>query len=746
MFSRILFFLSFGSMLGLCLPASAQSSRLAERFEELDKDDDGRVSAEEFPRGRLFERLDRNGDGFVEPDELPGRAKARPKAEGDFESLLDVAYGEHPRQRLDLYLPSEASGAEASGAEASGAPVMIYVHGGGWKAGDKRAVGEKAAFFTGRGWILVSVNYRLLPEGEHPANVEDVARAIAWVHDHVGEHGGSPQKLFLMGHSAGAHLAALAAVSEAPLAKFGEERAILRGVIPLDTNAYDITELMEGGSRYYRAVFGENPEVWSDASPVTHVEAEVGIPPFLIAYSRGMGARPMPERGTRAESFAETLRVAGISAEVVDASDRNHAAINRRFGTGDDEKVTGAAIRFLDSLLDATASGSSGDAAVETGEGTLDPITLAELDVALQWHVDEENVAGVIGLVNVDGRREYFEAYGMRDRELGEPMPKDAIFRLKSMSKPVVTVAALQLAEEGAFGLDDPIAGRLPEWAEPRVYRRKSGGDAGETVPAEKPITPRMLMTHSSGLYYHLPGRAPFSGMPERDETTTLADFSGALAAQPLLFQPGEDFRYGTSIDVLGRFLEAVTGDPLDVVLRERIFEPLGMVDTDFWVSGEKQDRLAQLYRRDPGGGLAPAAERFSPTRKPALLMGGGGLLGTTRDYERFCRMLLEGGELDGVRILSSESVDGMFANQLADIGKIYGLGGAVDGRGGYAWGGANGTKFWIDRSRRLVAVFMVQTKNYRAPTFGEFQRLVRRAAGISQDDTLRPGGDAPLR
>ena len=255
---------------------------------------------------------------------------------------LDFAYGEHERNRLDLYQPVDANAA----------PVMVYIHGGGWKRGDKKAVGEKVTYFTSRGWLFVSINYRFVPEGTHPANVDDVAKALAWIHDHVAEYGGDQDQLFLMGHSAGAHLAALVATSEAPLRKSEKDRGILNGVISLDTNTYDIVRLMKTGSgAAYTGVFGKDPELWSDASPITHIAADQGIPPFLICYSRGMRKTANPARSAQANGFAEALRAAGVHAEVVDASDRNHGEINQWFGRADDKRVTGTAEKFLEGLL-----------------------------------------------------------------------------------------------------------------------------------------------------------------------------------------------------------------------------------------------------------------------------------------------------------------------------------------------------------------------------------------------------------
>lgn len=331
--------------------AMAQSPSLADRFDRLDRNHDGKLTPDELPQAAFFKRLDRNVDGVVEKSELPGGSRSPSSSRKGAPEIkvteeLDLAYGKHERQRLDLY----------RSAAAKDAPVMVYIHGGGWRRGDKRGVGEKVGFFAGRGWVLVSVNYRLLPEGRHPANVNDVALALAWVHDHAREYGGDPEKMFVMGHSAGAHLAALVATSKSPLQETGKGRIILKGVISLDTNTYDIPKLMESGRGFYGEVFGDDPDLWKDASPITHVGRDVGIPPFLICYSRGMRERMNPQRPAQANAFAKALREAGIEAKVVDASDRNHGEINQWFGRADDEKVTGAAVDFLDGILGIESS------------------------------------------------------------------------------------------------------------------------------------------------------------------------------------------------------------------------------------------------------------------------------------------------------------------------------------------------------------------------------------------------------
>jgi CubicO group peptidase (beta-lactamase class C family) len=265
----------------------------------------------------------------------------------------------------------------------------------------------------------------------------------------------------------------------------------------------------------------------------------------------------------------------------------------------------------------------------------------------------------------------------------------------------------------------------------------------GKLVPAKFAITPRMLMSHSSGLYYgdiqkgsrSKPGNEGEDIAPvattSREARTNLKEFSESLSKAPLKFHPGTGWQYGHSIDILGRYIEAVAGKPLDEVLRERVLGPLKMMDTDFWVHTENAVRICQIYMQRQPGTLTRGREALQLTTKPSLFLGGQGLCSTTTDYERFCRMMLNRGELDGVRVLKPETVDLMFQNHVKpEVGRQYGLGGAVDGDGGYAWGGANGTQFWLDRENNLFAIFMVQTQLYKAPTYGIFKSLASESAG----------------
>lgn len=339
----------------VCLQAQTSSrGELLAQFRRFDRNGDGKVTPAEFPRPLIFRRLDRNADGVITLEEVTRRrlgtlrentprdadAPDEPAAAAEVIRTLDIAYGDHEAQRLDIYQPDDSDAAQKR-------PIMVYVHGGGWRKGDKARVGEKVDFFCGNGWLFVSINYRLLPEGQHPANVQDVARALAWVHENAGTYGADATQLFLMGHSAGAHLVALVATDERPLKAAGKDLSILRGVVPLDTKAYDLVELTKTrGPDFYQRVFGDDAEVLQDASPAHHVAAGKSIPPFLICYSRGMGALTDPQRAACAHAFARRLKDAGVKAEVVDASDRNHGEINAWFGRSDD-RVTKRARAFF---------------------------------------------------------------------------------------------------------------------------------------------------------------------------------------------------------------------------------------------------------------------------------------------------------------------------------------------------------------------------------------------------------------
>ena len=215
----------------------------------------------------------------------------------------------------------------------------------------------------------------------------------------------------------------------------------------------------------------------------------------------------------------------------------------------------------------------------------------------------------------------------------------------------------------------------------------------------------------------------------------TLEEFSQSMAARPLEFTPGTDYRYGYSIDILGRYIEAIEGKSLDQVMRERVFAKLGMNDTDFWVKNPKDEkRIAIVYRKDSSEELTPAMLPKAVLSRPARMMGGQGLISTTRDYAKFCKALLNNGKLNQTRILKEETVQLMFKNHLENIDKTYGLGGRADSSGRYSWGGAAGTGFWIDQNTDTYTVFMIQRWGYEVDTFTVFRNIVSNALSESQE------------
>jgi len=376
--------------------------------------------------------------------------------------------------------------------------------------------------------------------------------------------------------------------------------------------------------------------------------------------------------------------------------------------------------------LSADGSFMSRKHGAEANEAGLKPEVLYKIDIEMQRYVDTGKVAGAVVLINNKGRRGYFEAFGMQDIENAKPMKRDTIFRLMSMTKPLIVIAALTLFDEGKFKLDDPIFKYCPEWENPQVLEN------GILVPAKFPITPRMLMCHSSGLYYGnlengvRAAALAFQAAHSRDKN--LKEFSESVAKEPLKFQPGTEYIYGLGIDVLGRYLEAVTGKPLDEVLKEKLLIPLKMTDTDFWVPPEKSGRLCKIYRQSYSGILEEGDDILKLTERPSLLLGGHGMCSTMADYEKFCRMIINRGELNGVRILKTKTADIIFKNQLKVPGQKFGLGGAVDGEGSYFWGGADGTQFWIESKNKVFAIFMSQTQIESSPVYPALKALVDEA------------------
>jgi CubicO group peptidase (beta-lactamase class C family) len=371
----------------------------------------------------------------------------------------------------------------------------------------------------------------------------------------------------------------------------------------------------------------------------------------------------------------------------------------------------------------------------------LSAARLARVSEWAQKLVADQKLAGLITMVARRGQVVHFETCGRMDVAADKRMQTDTLFRIYSMTKPLTSVAIMMLYEEGRFQLDDPIARYLPMFKEMRVF---AGGtvEKYETVPAKRPITFKDLLTHTSGFTYGFMEATPVDalhrahGVDFQTADATLPEMMERLAKLPLLSQPGAEWNYSVSTDVLGALVETISGMPFDRFLKERIIDPLQMRDTGFYVPDSQHHRLAANYRKGENGGLKLTDDpTTSPYLKPRkLCSGGGGLVSTTHDYMRFCRMLLGKGELEGVRLLGRKTVEYMTTNHLpgdmADMGQPrfsessyagvgFGLGFSVmlnpakaeviGSPGEFAWGGAASTAFWIDPQEEMIVILLTQ-------------------------------------
>jgi CubicO group peptidase (beta-lactamase class C family) len=366
---------------------------------------------------------------------------------------------------------------------------------------------------------------------------------------------------------------------------------------------------------------------------------------------------------------------------------------------------------------------------------------LKKLDQVMQGYIDRNEVAGVVTLVARRGRVVHFNAMGQLDVENEVPMRHDAIFRIASMTKPIASIALMMLYEEGHFQLRDPVARWLPEFADMRVAVQPEPAEVNvgpyKTVPAARPITVQHVLTHTAGLANIYRGATQPEAVAMRAATRpgdTVGDMLKRLTRIPLNFHPGDQWEYGRGTDVVGRLVEVMSGLTLDEFLRERIFGPLDMPDTYFYLSESKLDRFAALYGPDEDGKIqlteAPTEESRFVAEPHVYFSGAGGLVSTARDYFRFHQMMLNGGELDGVRILSRKTVELITVNHTADLGiwltgpgQGFGLGysvvtdlgqsGSPKSVGTYQWGGAYGTRFGVDPAEDLIGILMVQIRPY---------------------------------
>jgi len=354
----------------------------------------------------------------------------------------------------------------------------------------------------------------------------------------------------------------------------------------------------------------------------------------------------------------------------------------------------------------------------------------------LRREVASGRLPGAVAMVARRGQIGLFEAVGQQDPGTSKPMQTDSIFRIYSMTKPVVSVAVMMLMERGLLLLSDPVSRWLPEYANQQV------ATANGLEPVRNPATVQDLLRHTAGLTYEFLGDSPvqrqYGAVKIASRERTNAEFSQTLAALPLQFQPGTVWAYSRATDVLGRLVEVVSGQALSAFLQAEIFGPLGMVDTGFAVPPEHHHRIAEPFAHDPDGGVPMKV--LEPRQVPAMEGGGGGLMSTAMDYTRFLQCLRNRGELDGVRLLGPHTVDYMTADHLGGIpadgsllppGHGFGLGFAVRTQLGlapvpgsvglYYWGGIAGTTFFVDPALDLYAMLMVQApnqRNYYRPLF----------------------------
>ncbi len=365
------------------------------------------------------------------------------------------------------------------------------------------------------------------------------------------------------------------------------------------------------------------------------------------------------------------------------------------------------------------------------------PGALGKMDEAMQGLIDQKHLAGIVTLVARKGKVVQHKAYGMQDAEKQTPMRTDTIARIYSMTKPVAGVAMMMLYEEGKWKPSDPIAKHIPQFANLKVFAGEKDGTPIFEAPAHPP-TMGELMSHTAGFTYGLFGNTPVDKMYQAANplsAPSLQAFIDSMAKLPLLYQPGTRWVYSVSVDIQGYLVEKLSGQTFPEFLRTRLFEPLGMIDTAFFVPAEKRPRVATVYGWDAKtGALAPRPHDAGINQPPGLPSGGGGLYGTAADYFRFAQMLLNGGEYDGRRILKKASVDLMRTNVLSEavLNSKSGIGQAqfspaqgfgydfavvLDpaaakrqvGKGSYWWWGIAGTWFWIDPTNDLIGIGIIQ-------------------------------------
>ena len=375
----------------------------------------------------------------------------------------------------------------------------------------------------------------------------------------------------------------------------------------------------------------------------------------------------------------------------------------------------------------------------------LSPLRLQKMSDVFRREIDKGTMPGATIMVARGGQIGWFDALGKQNPAEGRPMAQDSIFRIFSMTKPIVSIGVMMLLEEGHFLLDDPIAKFIPEFAEQKVGVENNG--KLDLVPLKRPITIQDLLRHTSGITYEHTGNSLVQQLYQqsrvRSRKITNAEHAALVASLPLICQPGAEWNYSRSTDILGRLIEVVSGQSLGAFLDQRILAPLQMTETAFHTAADNAHRLAEPFAADPWNG--DKIQFFDMLEEPVMESGGGGLVSTTMDYARFAQMLLNGGALDGVRIVGRKTLEFMASDHLAPSveikgtltqpGHSFGLGFGVRTEEGIApfsgsvgqffWSGMGGTFFWIDPKEDLFAIFMSQAPGQRVYTRTLVRNLV---------------------
>lgn len=397
----------------------------------------------------------------------------------------------------------------------------------------------------------------------------------------------------------------------------------------------------------------------------------------------------------------------------------------------------GLAVLFMTASCKTTTDKAVSSSSVKQVSVGISSDSLIAATKRLHKHVDEGKLPGTFMRVIKDGTVIYDDKYGQIDVANSKPTQENSLYRIFSMTKPITATAIMSLYDQGKLRLDDKVSKYIPEFAQTQVYKEVDGKHS--TEPQKNEMTIRHLLTHTSGIPYgwersytdSIYATKQFMG-----QDWTIEEMAKDLATVPLKYQPGTKYNYGLGVDVAGYIVEVVSGQKLDAYFKSVIFDPLKMDNTAFYVPEEKKDRMVVIYTHDEDGKIkTPDQSRaFEVTEPPKLLLGGAGLFSTLGDYEKFCRMLLNKGELNGKRVLSEKAVQLIMTNQFGpevetQPGMGYGLSGAVKlDTGEYSWGGAAATKFWIDPTNNLIVIGYTQLMGGKTDYATEFKTTIDRS------------------